>query len=212
VDAVNRQLNFNLLARPYRWLEYATFGRALECCRFHFLPELTSARRALVLGDGDGRFLAQLLESNPQLEADAVDISSAMLRLLEKRIGTEASRRVTLHQADARSFVPPRTNYDLVAAHFFFDCLFQPELNMLVARIAPYLAPEACWVVSEFGPSRRWIHQGIVSGLYLAFGVLSGLRVRSLPDHHSAFEDCGFELHKETCWLQGLLMSQLWQR
>ena len=52
MDAVSRTLNFDRLARPYRWLEYATFGRTLERCRFHFLPALTSARRALVLGDG----------------------------------------------------------------------------------------------------------------------------------------------------------------
>ena len=92
MDAVSRELNFDPLARPYRWLEYATFGRALERCRFHFLPALTGARRALVLGDGDGRFLARLLRANPELEADVVDCSPAMLRLLQR---TAQARRPT---------------------------------------------------------------------------------------------------------------------
>ena len=57
--------NFDLIARPYRWLEYLTFGPALARCRNHFLPQLTDRRAALVLGDGDGRFLARLLAPTP---------------------------------------------------------------------------------------------------------------------------------------------------
>lgn len=212
---MSRELNFDPLARPYRCLEYATFGRALQRCRFHFLPALTGARRALVLGDGDGRFLARLLRANPELEADVVDCSPAMLRLLHARLRPEDRQRVALHQADAREFAPPRTHYDLVAAHFFFDCLFQSELNALVERIAPRLAPGACWVVSEFAKPRGRVGSvlgpGVVSGLYGAFGLLTGLRVRSLPNHGAEMEASGFQLLTEQQWLRGLLVSQLWQ-
>ena len=69
------RLNFDRIARPYRWLEYLSLGRALERCRFHFLPRLRDCRRALVLGDGDGRFTAKLLDANPSVQVDAVDIS-----------------------------------------------------------------------------------------------------------------------------------------
>ena len=215
MDAVTRELNFDPLARPYRGLEYATFGHALERCRFHFLPALTGARRALVLGDGDGRFLARLLKANPELEADVVDCSPAMLRLLHERLRREDQKRVALHQADAREFVPPRTHYDLVTAHFFFDCLFQSELSALVERVVPRLAPGAFWVVSEFAKPRgragSVVGEGIVSGLYAAFGLLTGLRVRSLPDHYTELEASGFQLLTEHQWLRGLLVSQLWQ-
>jgi SAM-dependent methyltransferase len=212
---VSRRLNFDLLARPYRWLEYATFGHALERCRFHFLPALTGARRALVLGDGDGRFLARLLKANPLLEADMVDISPAMLRLLHQRVGPEAGRRITLYQTDARDFVPPGIAYDLVVTHFFFDCLFQPELAELVDRVAPSLAPDAFWVVSEFAQGRgragSVLSSLVVSGLYRAFGLLTALQVRTLPDHGAALEGIGFQLLSERRWLRGLLVSQLWQ-
>jgi SAM-dependent methyltransferase len=216
VDAVSRKLNFDLLARPYRWLEYATFGRALERCRFHFLPALTDARRALVLGDGDGRFLARLLKTNPQLKADVVDISPAMLRLLSERAGPEAQQRIAFHQGDARGFVQLEQDYDLVVTHFFFDCLFQSELNGLVEGIVPRLAPGAVWVVSEFARPRdgvgSWLGQGIVSGLYAAFALLTGLEVRSLPDHSAGLESFGFQIYSEKHWLRGLLVSQLWRR
>jgi len=215
MDAVSSELNFDPLARPYRWLEYATFGRALERCRFHFLPALTGARRALVLGDGDGRFLARLLQANPGLEADVVDCSPAMLRLLHARLRPEDRQRVALHQADAREFVPPWTHYDLVVAHFFFDCLFPSELNALVAGIMPRLAPGTRWVVSEFAEPRGRVSsvvgRGVVAGLYGAFGLLTGLRVRSLPDHATELEASGFQLLTHRQWLRGLLVSQLWQ-
>jgi SAM-dependent methyltransferase len=81
--------NFDSLARPYRWMEYLTFGSALQRCRTHFLPQLSgrcpALGTALILGDGDGRFLARLLAANPHLSVDAVDTSAAMLRQLTRR-------------------------------------------------------------------------------------------------------------------------------
>jgi SAM-dependent methyltransferase len=215
MDAVSRRLNFDPLARPYRWAEYATFGRSLERCRFHFLPAVTGARRALVIGDGDGRFLARLLREDPDLYADVIDISPAMLRLLHRRLPREDHRRVALHQRDAREFVPPDMGYDLVVTHFFFDCLFQNELNALVERIAPRLLPGANWIVSEFatppGGVASVVGRGIISGLYGAFGLLAGLPVRSLPDHCTPLESSGFQLLTERTWLGGLLLSQCWK-
>ena len=52
---------FDRLARPYRWLEYAAFGRVLLRCRYDLLPWLADARRVLTVGEGDGRFVAELV-------------------------------------------------------------------------------------------------------------------------------------------------------
>ena len=59
--------NFDRVARLYRWAEYLLLGPLLARTRKHFLPQLTSATHALVLGDGDGRFLAHLLHHAPKL-------------------------------------------------------------------------------------------------------------------------------------------------
>ena len=56
--------NFNGVAHFYRWMELVTFGPWLQRCRCAFLGELAGCRRAAVLGDGDGRFSAQLLRVN----------------------------------------------------------------------------------------------------------------------------------------------------
>ncbi|HKO17827.1 MAG TPA: methyltransferase, partial [Acidobacteriaceae bacterium] len=135
--------SFDVIAKPYRWLEYLTFGRALSRCRSYFLPALAGSRRALILGDGDGRFTARLLAANPHLEADAVDFSPTMLALVTRRAHSAhptASGRLSTHIADARHFSPGGP-YDLVIAHFFLDCLTQPDLDALASRLRPHLTP-----------------------------------------------------------------------
>ena len=139
--------NFDRIARAYRWLEYASFGHALERCRFSLVARLHSAQSALVLGDGDGRFLQRLLMENPDVVVDAVDASPAMLRLLTERCGTG---RVVTHCADALTFRPPRTEYDCIATHFFLDCLTSGECAALALRLREQLAPGGSWIVSEF--------------------------------------------------------------
>ena len=130
--------NFDPIARPYRWLQYLTFGSALAHCRNHFLPALADRRHALMLGDGDGRFLTHLLAANPQLQADAVDISPAMLHLLTRRARTArptAATRLRTHQTGALAFAPSGP-YDLIVTHFFLDCLTQPDARR------PHLPPD----------------------------------------------------------------------
>jgi hypothetical protein len=48
--------------------------------------------------------------------------------------------------------------------------------------------------------------------LYFAFGILTGLKQRELPDHSAVLEDAGFVLEQEAIASAGLLTSQLWKR
>jgi Methyltransferase domain len=207
------EANFDGVARPYRWMEYVSFGRALERCRETFLPRLTDCKNALVLGDGDGRFLARLLEMNTDIYADAVDSSGVMLRLLEQRAGKNAGRRLRTHRANALEFVLEGT-YDLVVTHFFLDCFTQVEVESLCARIAGHLQAGSLWVISDFripAGVMRWPARGVVRGLYAAFRMLTGLRTTSLPDHGAALAAAGMKRVAERLWLGGMLTSELWE-
>lgn len=214
VHAAERSVpNFNGLAFVYRWMEYATFGPWLWRCRCAFLQELGRSRRALVLGDGDGRFTARLLAHNVGMQVDAVDASASMLRSLVRRAGSHASQ-VAVHCADACRWQPASPPYDLVVTHFFLDCLDTAEIRSLAKRLRDSVAPGALWLISEFAVSKgrfgRWIARPIVAVLYRAFGVLTGLKVRAMPDHFEALGEAGFALKKRRRWLGGLLVSELW--
>ncbi|MES2219476.1 MAG: class I SAM-dependent methyltransferase [Acidobacteriota bacterium] len=210
--------NFDSVARAYRWMEYASFGPMLERCRFHFLPQSSAARHALVLGDGDGRFTARLLASNPTVQVDAVDASPAMLDILRQRARNNcqnAETRLSTTQADIRHFTPPGNDYDLVVSHFFLDCLTDEEVHALVARICPSMTPDAIWLVSEFAvPPRGWKRvaaRTLIRCLYFAFSVLTGLRIRHIPDYAKSLNDNGFHPVDRVAFLGGLLAAELWK-
>jgi SAM-dependent methyltransferase len=207
--------NFNRLARPYRWLEYLTFGPFLWRCRTHYLPELAHCRRALVLGDGDGRFTARLLRVNPEIQITAIDASPRMIESLRQAAAPQQDR-LTTHIADLRAWGPENSaQYDLIVTHFFLDCLTTEEIHRLAARIRPAAGPGALWLVSEFATPGtlfgRAIAAPLVASLYIAFRVLTGLNLRSLPDYPRALSASGWSLQSHFPHLCGLLVSQLWR-
>jgi ubiquinone/menaquinone biosynthesis C-methylase UbiE len=205
--------NFNRLAHIYRWGELLSFGPFLHRCRCAFLDRLSDRRRALVLGDGDGRFTVRLLRENPEIRIDAVDASSTMLEKLFRSAGVNA-RRIRTCCADARRWRPVGPPYDLVVSHFFLDCLTQEEAQTLAETLRGSVTLSARWLISEFAvpPNRfgRFFARPLIHGLYRAFGLLTGLKVRTLPDHRAALRLSGFELAAQRQWLGGLLVSELW--
>ena len=220
-----RPANFDRIARAYRWLEYLSLGPVLEHLRLHHLPQLLHADkrsgRALILGDGDGRFTARLLSADLEVEADAVDLSPVMLALLERRClaaSPDARERLRLHHRDALEFTAnslAASGYDLVVTHFFLDCLPQAEVEQLVRNVMPLLTTDALWLVSEFripGGILHWPARLYIRMLYLAFRLLTGLRTTRLPDHAAALHHAGLRNIATCHMLFGLLTTELWQR
>jgi SAM-dependent methyltransferase len=211
--------NFNRIARPYRFLEYITLGKSLENCRNLYLPQLLDRHSALVIGDGDGRFLAQLFAKNPHLKADAVDTSATMLQLLRERCEAttpDAKARLCTHHANALTFPleDTKSSYDLIVTHFFLDCLTQPELNNLIHRIAKTVPSGTLWLISDFripSGSMRFPAKLLIRSLYLAFRILTGLRTTHLPDHVAPLTQAGFVLISHQHRLAGILDSELWR-
>lgn len=210
--------NFDRVARIYRWAEYAALGPMLQRTRTRFLADLKSPTRVFALGDGDGRFLQQLLLRYPGCTALAVDSSAAMLRLLEQRClmsVPNAASRLETHHASALDVTPP-PGTDLVVTHFFLDCLAQDAVDALASNIAASLKRGALWLVSDFAlPSRpvlRLPARAYIAGLYAAFRVLTGLRVCQLPDSAASLHQAGFRRLQRDTILGGLLYTELWRR
>ena len=207
------QPNFDRVAHLYRWAEYLTLGPLLQRTRTHFLPQLPPRNNALILGDGDGRFLAQLLAHQPNLHALAVDTSASMLHLLRHRCQPHADRLQTL-KASALTLTPsPGT--DLITTHFFLDCLTQPEVDTLTQNLAAQLSPGALWLLSDFGQPRpralRPLASLYIRALYLAFRILTNLRVTHLPDPQTSLRNAGFHRIARHDLLFGLIYTEIWQ-
>lgn len=208
------------LAPYYHLLETITFGRTFQNARCAFLPEVASARHALLCGDGDGRFLARLLQTNPQVTVDFVDLSAGMIQLAQQRaaaLGPTHLERVQFFRQDVTEFVPPSSGaYDLLATHFFLDCFAQEEISQVVSRLASWAAPQAKWLVSDVrrapNPtiSRIWT-RAATRALYAAFNASTGLRITKLPRYTEALAATGCKVRQEKITAGGLLYSSLWQ-
>ncbi|MGB8324144.1 MAG: class I SAM-dependent methyltransferase [Candidatus Acidiferrum sp.] len=211
-------MNCDAIAPYYYFLEWVSFGSALERARFAFLPEIASSRRALLCGDGDGRFLAQLLRSNAEVQVDFVDLSTKMVKIAEQRIltmGKSFRRRVRFHIANVADFIfPESAEYDLIVTHFFLDCFSEDELKGVVGEVVRRAAPGARWVVSEFreipGPVLRLCSAAVIRSLYAAFRLSTGLRITRLPDYCVALSNAGFRPQQEKHFAGGLLHASLW--
>jgi len=209
--------DFDRVARIYRWAEYASLGPLLQRARTHFLPELRDCKLAMVLGDGDGRFLARVMAQNAEMQAEAVDTSEVMLELLRRncvRAAPDAAERLTLLLASALATMPsPET--DLIVTHFFLDCLTKHEVDALIEEYAAAMKPGTLWLVSDFAlPHAAWLRPfaaAYIRALYFAFRVLTGLRVTRLPDAQGPLERAGFTRVARKEFLGGLIYTELWR-
>jgi ubiquinone/menaquinone biosynthesis C-methylase UbiE len=216
---VDAKMNCDSIARAYRWVEYAAFGPLLERARFRWLPELAASKRVLVLGDGDGRFLARFAESYPSAEVHYIDSSAVMLSLARgraRRARLANQARLNFTHGDALSTTPPGRDYDLVVSHFFMDCFNEKELFQLVDHVGPRLAPKCHWLVSDFREPRGGVLASVFR-LYLRlmfafFRYTSGLETRNLADYSAFLRKLGLVVSKRANYLGGFVFSEIWTR
>ena len=208
--------NFDPLARGYRALEFLAFGRALERARFCLLDRLTGCRDLLVLGEGDGRCLARLVQVAPAARIHCIDASAAMLARAEARLAGNAARaRVTFECADILSVSLPPARYDAVTTLFFLDCFTVDQVTALVARVRPSLQPDARWLFADFAlPPGGWGRlraRAWLALLYAFFRWQTGLAVRALPPSEEILRGAGFRLEAAREFQRGLVRSALFR-
>lgn len=206
-------MSFDRIARLYRLVETLMFGRTLERARTAWLHEVAAAKRVLIVGEGDGRFLQRLLAVAPAAQVECVDGSAAMLALAAKRVA--ADPRVRFVQAALETYAPTG-RYDLIVSHFVLDCFDAAGLERLIARLAAQLDDGGRWLLADFRVphgrlpgvrARLWL---VV--MYAFFRVVTGLEVRRLVDPTPLLQEHGLE---RTCWREldaGFVGSALWSR
>jgi len=208
--------NFDPLARGYRALEFLAFGRALERARFCWLDRLAGCRDLLVLGEGDGRCLARLVQAAPAARIHCIDASAAMLTRAEAQLaGTAARARVTFERADIFSVSLPPARYDAVTTLFFLDCFTRNQVAAIVDRVGPSLRPDARWLFVDFalppGGVDRLRARAWLALLYAFFRWQTGLAVRALPPSEEILRDAGFRREVAQDFQHGLVRSALFR-
>ncbi len=211
-------MNFDGLARSYRLLETVSFGNALQRCRTTLIPALTTPRRALIIGEGDGRFLCEFLRHHPSAEVDCIDLSARMLELAQDR----AAREVPVSRGRVRFIQTPietwraEPPYDLIVTHFFLDCFERAAVAKIVGKLGASAAPNAEWLLGDFRiPDRmaaRWHARLWLSLMYGFFGAVTNIEPRQLVDPTPHLRANGFICAQSRISHFGMLKAELWHR
>ncbi len=177
--------DFDRVASAYRWLEYLAFGRTLQRARTVHLPALADCRDILVVGDGDGRAVAQLATIAGAARIHCIDTSRRMLDEAARRVPAAARARVTFTCADVRTFDAGHDAWDAVVTLFVLDCFDNDDVRAVVERLHAALRPGGRWLFADFAiPARgwrRWRARIWIDGLYRFFRWRTGLAVSRLP-------------------------------
>jgi SAM-dependent methyltransferase len=202
---------FDALAPHYFWIEAVTFGGLLQWCRTALVEDLTGARRVLVLGEGDGRFVRTFLAHNPTAAVHVIDASPRMIALARKRAGCE---RVTWQVADARAVEYPRAEYDLIVTNFFLDCFGPDDLARLIPRVAVSLRPDGRWLLGDFripaGRTAGAASRVLLAVMYGFFRLVTRLPATRLVDPRPLLLAHGLTPLQAEWRLGGFLTSELW--
>ncbi len=211
-------MSFDRLAPHYRWIEALFARERLQRCRVALLDAIPAAERVLIYGEGNGRFLAELLRRFPHASVTVVEASEAMIGLAKARLRREGldSARVTFVQTDALTWEPPTASFDLIVTCFFLDCFREDQLEVLIPLIASAGDGGARWLVSDFQIAasglRRLRSRFVVGMLYLFFRMMTRLSGRELVDPASLLQGAGFTCERRLEQDHGLLYSAAWRR
>lgn len=206
-------MNFDRVAALYRWLEAIVFGDQLQKARVAFIGRIETPHRVLVIGEGDGRFLAEFVRAHPAAAVDCVEASARMIALARDRVPAATVKFIHSNLAEATLSTG---RYDLIVTHFFLDCFVEESLARAVVQLASAAAPNASWLVADFccAPRgwRRWRARILIAAMYAFFRFASGIEARRLVDYRPLLRAQGFALEQTILSPNEMIRSELWRR
>ena len=208
-------MSFDGIAPFYRALESVVFGNALQRARTAFISELSKCRHALLVGEGNGRFLSELVATNREVRVTCVEQRAVMIELARQRIyDLKQNARVHFIDADIRD-LELSPEFDLIVTNFFLDCFDETEMPLVVVKLAAAAATDARWIVTEFAIPRRGfvgIWSGaLVSAMYFFFRAVTRISASRLPDYKSALGQHGFRIADARSFVFGVVRVELFE-
>jgi SAM-dependent methyltransferase len=196
-------LSFDRLAPCYDLLGGVAFGGQLHRSQVALLDHVPPVDRALVVGGGTGRFLAELVARGKARTAVSIDTSPAMCARTAARV---PAAEVRVESVDG---LRDGETFDLVATHCFLDLFDDSTAAALVARLDGALRPGGTWMFSDFADDAWW-RRVVVQGLYVFFRATCGIEARRLPGFAPLF--AGYETVAAGRFAGGLLQSVVYRK
>jgi ubiquinone/menaquinone biosynthesis C-methylase UbiE len=207
-------MSFDTLAPHYRWMERVLAGEKLQACRTAHLDNIDHPQRALLVGEGNGRFLRAFVERFPNTEITCIDGSARMLEAAKGALNSVA--HVTYLHSDIREAALQENHFGLIVTNFFLDCFPPNQLAPVINKLATAATSESTWLVADFCEAPAGIKKArsklILSSMYLFFRVVAKLPAHRLTQPDGLLRQQGFELIDRRRFEWDLLHADLWRR
>jgi len=213
------QRSFCSLARHYALLEHIAFGSRLQQARNAFIDQMAGLETALILGEGDGRFLDSLLNRKGNTNITCIDISPEMTDRARRRVQRKHPDTGYTLNWQCRDILETRLeagSIDAVVTHFLLDCFTTAEARGLIQRLGRVLRPKGLWFWSDFvlpeGTARIAFARTYQGLLYRFFRWRTGISARRLPPVHLLMAQAGWSQAACRRFLANTIESAVWVR
>jgi SAM-dependent methyltransferase len=205
--------DYERLAPWYSLLERLVLGSRQQRCRVHLLGQLRQARRVLIVGEGPGKTLLELLRVNPRCHVDVLEPSPAMVHRARHRlcrVDPGLTRRVTFHQARWEDWPGSlAARYHAMILPFLMDLLASPRQQLLAERLRGLCGPGSCCLINDFNVTHR--DSMLQRCLYGGARWTTGLDITELADYGAAMRAAHWHLAREAAsGSDGCFLSQIW--
>jgi len=206
-------MSFCFIAKFYHVLEKCVFGGNLQKVRVMYTDDLATLlkqdAKVLIVGDGDGRYTCELVNSRPDLRVDYVELSKGMMDEALRNVEKCASEKnINWRNLDIREF--PGEGYDLVVTHFLLDCFDEKSLPIVIEELHHKLKNRGVWVCSDFDGEVGCWAKLLVRFMYLFFKVVARLETNRIVKPQPFFKKLEMKLEKREVLQQGFIYSELW--
>ena len=210
-------MSFDTLAQFYSAAEWLVAGNVLQKCRLAYVDEARTANEILLVGEGHGRFLQELVRINERGAICCVDSSPRMLDVSKRRIDAMESiqDRVRFVPMPIENFDPGRS-FDFLGTQFFLDCFPELELSEVVRKLATLLKPGGRWLLCDFQvPPGGWRRVRASAALWLAYAFFrcaTTIKARRIVPPEKMIAANGLRRVRRVEFNFGLIYAELWEK
>ena len=209
---------FNKLAPFYGFFSAVISLNKIHKSQLWFLTKKDKYKNAIIIGGGDGKFLAEAVKKGLAEHYFYIDFSSNMLQMAKTRIEKENPdylRSITF-VCGLFNEVPLRQKFDLVVTSYFLDCLSQNEFLIAMHKINAHLSENGTWFFSDFNIPRdnfrKILAKLTIRFIYLIFNFICHWNLKQLPDFTNEFNKYPLTVIAEKYFLGGLLVSRIYKK
>ncbi len=216
-QGVPPQGDWDALAGVYQAIERIIFGDQLQAARRRLVDWAPQEGKVVIVGEGDGRLLVELLQARPNLAIRVLEPSRGMREEITSRVAGECGEpmgnRVTLVPEPWQSTAGAFRDVDAVILPFLLDLHSHDEIRILARELRDAQVTQVFIAEFTVPAGNAWQNlraRLILRGLYFAARRFTGLKVKSLPDYPEIFREAGFSLRDHETFSQAAVIAEMW--